>query len=383
MITPLTLNGPSDDELRQHLMAGVPSVSLAFQAIVDLNRGAVAGYEVLARFEAPMQASPDRWLAAAVRMGRAKEIESAIWEAAFTAREALPPNTFLSLNASPDFLASTECAALLQSCDNLERIVIEVTEHEAITDYDRLSASLSRYRNRGAAVAVDDAGAGYASMSHVLALRPELIKLDRTIVANCDLDPAKAALVEMVGSFAGRIDSLLVAEGVEREGELATLSRMGVPLGQGYFLATPQSAWSGPSEAVASFLAGKARIRDSRSALSALVEAAPAAEGEEEAVHLLSIEEHVNVVVIVDELHRPFSLAVRDEAGVRFRANVMKVDPAGEVRDVVLRALTRATAVRFDPIVCILGDGSLAGILRIEHLVEYMAKQGMPLPAGA
>ena len=378
MITASTHDRPSDDELRLSLMTRVPEVALAFQAIVDLSRGVVAGYEVLARFEGTLTATPDRWLAAAVKMGRARELETSIWKAAFEVRDSLPPDTFLSLNASPDFLASDECSALLGTRGPLDGIVVEVTEHEAITDYDRLSASLSRYRSRGAAVAVDDAGAGYASMSHVLALRPEFIKLDRAIVTDCDLDPAKAAMVEMVWSFAARIDSSLVAEGVEREGELATLARMGVPLGQGFFLATPQPTWAGPAPTVSSFLMRKARSRMEHSSVRALVEVAPAVEGEEEATHLLAVDQRIDVVVMVDESRRPFSLAVRYEQGVRFRANVLRVHPASEVRDIVLRALTRDAAVRFDPIACTHDDGSLLGILRIEHLVEYLAKQSEP-----
>lgn len=368
-------HSPSDDELRLQLMTRVPEVSLAFQAIVDLNRGVVAGYEVLARFAGPVAATPDRWLAAAVKMGRGRELETAIWRAAFEAGAALPPSTFISINASPDFLASNECSHLLSSRATLDGVVIEVTEHEAITDYDRLSASLARYRSCGAAIAVDDAGAGYASMSHILALRPEFIKLDRAIVTDCDRDPAKAALVEMVGAFAGRIDSSLIAEGVEREGELATLTRMGVPLGQGYFLASPQPIPSGPAPTVSSFLMHKARSRLEYSTVRALIEVTAAVEGEEEARHLLAVDERIDVVVMVDESRRPFSLAVRDEQGVRFRANVLRVHAASEVRDVVLRALTRDTSVRFDPIACTHDDGSLLGILRIEHLVEQLAKQ--------
>jgi EAL domain-containing protein (putative c-di-GMP-specific phosphodiesterase class I) len=383
MSVPPSDTGPSDDELRLHLMGGLPDVSLAFQAIVDLNRGVVSGYEVLARFAAPLDAAPDRWLGAAVKMGRGREIETAIWRAAFEAGSTLPSGMFISINASPDFLASNECATLLGSRATLEGVVVEVTEHEAITDYDRLSASLARYRARGAAVAVDDAGAGYASMSHVLALRPEYIKLDRAIVTNCDLDPAKAALVEMVGSFAGRIDSLLIAEGVEREGELATLTRMGVPLGQGFFLATPQPVWSDPTPTVSSFLMGRARSRAEYASVRAFVEVAPAVEGEEAAAHLLTVDERIDVVVLVDELRRPFSLAVREGSGVRFRANVLRVHAAAEVRDIVLRALTRDAGVRFDPIACTHDDGSLLGILRIEHLVEHLAKGNPPLRASA
>ncbi len=375
MSTPAPNDGPSDDELRLHLMSGVPEVSLAFQAIVDLNRGVVAGYEVLARFEGPLAAPPDRWVAAATKMGRGRELEIEIWEAAFEAYHRLPASTFMSINASPDFIASPEFAALLGTRSSLDGIVIEVTEHEAITDYARLSASLGGYRARGASVAVDDAGAGYASMSHILSLHPEFIKLDRAIITDCDHDAAKAALVEMVGSFAGRIDSWLIAEGVEREGELATLTRMGVPLGQGYFLATPQPDWSAPEPTISSFLIERARRRNVRPTVESFMEAAPEAGSEDEATRLFALEPHIDAVVLIDEWRRPFSLARREGPGIRMRPSIMRVQPTMDVHDVALRAMTRDAATRFDPIACTHEDGSLLGILRIEHLVEHLAKQ--------
>ena len=365
---------PSDDELRLHLMSGVPDVSLAFQAIVDLNRGVVAGYEVLARFDGPLDASPDRWLAAANKMGRARAIETAIWHAAFEAGISLPGDTFLSINATPDFLASTECATLLGSRATLEGVVIEVTEHEAITDYDRLSASLSQYRRRGAAIAVDDAGAGYASMSHVLALRPEFIKLDRAIVTDCDHDPAKAALVEMVGSFAGRIDSWLIAEGVEREGELATLLRMNVSLGQGYFLAKPQAGWAGPEPAVTRFLGQKAMQRMAHATVGSLSESVPAALNQEAALDIFGRDDHVDIVILVDEWRRPLALARREGPGMQVGTSIMRVSCVSNIRDVLLRAMTREETSRFDPVACIEEDGSLEGVLRIEHLVAHLAR---------
>ena len=355
-------------------MTGLPDVSLVFQAIVDLNSGVAAGYEVLARFQGALPASPDRWLAAADDVGLGARMECAIWNAAFEVRDRLPLSTFLSVNASPDFLASSECEALMGSRTSLDGIVIEVTEHEAITDYDRLSATLSRYRSRGASVAVDDAGAGYASMSHILALRPEFIKLDRAIVTDCDRDPAKAALVEMVDSFAGRTGSQLVAEGVETEGELATLTRMGVPMGQGYFLSRPQADCSAPSPAVSSFLLLKARLRIENSSLRPFIETVPAVAREDEAFYLLTADPRPDIAVVTSGASRTFSVVLRRGRRLTLRPGAMRVDAGSDARDVLQRAMSRDIASRFDPIVCADGDGSLLGILRIERLVEYLAK---------
>ena len=373
MSIPSRSDTPSDHELSLLLMTGVPPVSLVFQAIVDLNRGSVAGYEVLARFPGPITAPPDRWVAAATRLGKGHELEVAIWEEAFAARHHLPAETFMSINASPDFLASSECATLI-GASNLDDVVIEVTEHEAITDYTRLSASLSRYRARGAAVAVDDAGSGYANMSHVLALRPEFIKLDRAIITYCDRDPAKAALIEMLGSFAERTDSRLIAEGVEREAELATLMRMNIPLGQGYYLATPQPEWSVPASTVSDFLANKARLRGSNFTVESLTESVPAVRTEDQAAHLLASQSHIDIVVLVDDCHRPIGFVRRDIYGLDFRATILRIPHTLDIGDAVLRAMTRDTDIRFDPIICTRED-VFCGLIRLELLVEHLARR--------
>ena len=85
-------------------------------------------------------------------------------------------------------------------------------------------------------IAVDDTGAGYAGLHHLISVRPEIIKLDRTLVAGIDTDRPRRALVEMFGSFANRFDAWVLAEGVETAAELATLRRIGVPLAQGFLL---------------------------------------------------------------------------------------------------------------------------------------------------
>jgi EAL domain-containing protein (putative c-di-GMP-specific phosphodiesterase class I) len=258
----LPLRGAAgEDEFPLALVNGVPGVTLAFQAIVALNSGGASGYEVLVRAQGAQATPPDRLFAAASEFVPGGRLEGAVWRAAFEARDRLASAAFLSVNASPDFLASEECEALMATRASLKGIVIEVTEHEAITDYDRLSVTLSHYRSRGAAVALDNAGAAYASLSHILALRPEYVKLDRAFVSECDRDVAKAALVEMMNAFAGRSGSLLTAEGVETENELAALANMGVPLGQGSFVSPPQPDCCLPSQAVTSFLRRNARLR--------------------------------------------------------------------------------------------------------------------------
>ena len=104
-------------------------------------------------------------------------------------------------------------------------MVIELTEHERIDSYAALEPALDRLRAAGALLAIDDAGAGYAGLQHVLSLRPDIIKLDRALVEGLDRDEAKRTLVEMIGTLAGRLDAWLLAEGIETGEELDVLDR--------------------------------------------------------------------------------------------------------------------------------------------------------------
>lgn len=159
----------------------------------------------------------------------------------------LPQNCFLSLNVSPAWLTSEAVGGLLAANGSLSRLVLELTEHEAIDDYQSVVAPLAELRDRGARVAIDDAGSGYAGLPWLLALGPDLVKLDRALVADLDRDPAKLALARMFGALTGGMDAWLLAEGIERPAELDALVRHGVPLGQGYVLGRPGPAWGRPS----------------------------------------------------------------------------------------------------------------------------------------
>ncbi len=217
------------DDLRA---AGGPR--MVFQPVVDLATGASAGVEALSRF--PDGTPPDRWFADAAAAGAGQELELAAARAALPALDAQPG--FLALNASPATVLAPAFARLLAPLP-LGRVVVEITEHVPVDDYSALRAALAPLRAAGLRVAVDDTGAGYASMRHVLALVPDLLKLDVSLVRDLDGHPPQRALVAAMAAFAASTGARTVAEGVETAAELAVLRELGVDLAQGYHLARP------------------------------------------------------------------------------------------------------------------------------------------------
>jgi EAL domain-containing protein (putative c-di-GMP-specific phosphodiesterase class I) len=151
---------------------------------------------------------------------------------------ALPADTFLAVNASPELLGERTLAEMLAATAN-RRIVLEVTEHVEVADYDALAGYLHQLRAAGCRIAVDDAGAGYASLRHILRLRPDYIKLDMTLTRDIDTDGDRRALASSLLTFAREVSATVIAEGIETQAELETLRGLGATLGQGYFLARP------------------------------------------------------------------------------------------------------------------------------------------------
>jgi EAL domain-containing protein (putative c-di-GMP-specific phosphodiesterase class I) len=144
------------------------------------------------------------------------------------------------VNLSPETLLLPGVhGALARSPIPLSRIVLEITEHSSVEDYADLARALRPLREAGMRIAVDDAGAGYATFRHILALSPDVIKLDRTLIAGIDRDPARRALAAAVVSFAGETRTSVVAEGLETAAEFRTVLRLGVDSGQGYLLGRP------------------------------------------------------------------------------------------------------------------------------------------------
>ncbi|RYF52915.1 MAG: EAL domain-containing protein, partial [Comamonadaceae bacterium] len=151
----------------------------------------------------------------------------------------LPCRLALNVNCSPELIISGALQSLLEDGTDLSRVVLEVTEHAIVSDYAALAEALLPFRAGGARLAVDDAGAGYSSMRHILNLQPEIIKLDMSITQSIDRDSHRRALAKGLISFAHEIGSMIVAEGVEQASELEALQLLGVDFAQGYYLAKP------------------------------------------------------------------------------------------------------------------------------------------------
>jgi EAL domain-containing protein (putative c-di-GMP-specific phosphodiesterase class I)/DNA-binding NarL/FixJ family response regulator len=208
-----------------------------YQPICTLA-GSTVGAEALARFRGPPARGPLRWFAEADEVGLLRELELAAVRVALTALPDLPEHVFLSVNVSPGTLATPGFLRLIAGSDGA-RVVVEITEHARINDYESLGEALDAVRAFGVRVAIDDAGAGFASLRHILRLEPEFIKLDRTLIDGIEGDRSRQALAAGLISFAEKIDATIVAEGIERPAEVEALSDLGVRYGQGYFFARP------------------------------------------------------------------------------------------------------------------------------------------------
>ncbi|WP_187471229.1 sensor domain-containing phosphodiesterase [Luteimonas viscosa] len=211
---------------------------VARQPIVRMTDGTVVGWEALARFPEEYGLPTDTWFRDAARCGRSVELELAALRAALA--DPLPAgDAYLSLNVSPEVACSDALDQVLGDVDPA-RIVLEITEHTAVEDYPRLAARLSALQARGFRIAVDDTGAGFSSLRHVLTLAPDIIKLDMSLVRGVDLRPRLQSLIAALCTFAEGTQATLVAEGVETDAESRTLRRIGVACGQGYFIGAPQ-----------------------------------------------------------------------------------------------------------------------------------------------
>jgi EAL domain-containing protein (putative c-di-GMP-specific phosphodiesterase class I) len=219
-------------------------LSVVVQPIVELGDRLVIGFEALARFATLPQRSPDWWFAQAAAVGLGDELELAALDRALGLLPELPRGTHLSVNASPATVLSDGFAERLDALPQLDRLVLEVTEHAPI--YERFGAALDRHRGRGLELAIDDTGAGFASLRHILRLRPDTIKLDRTITDRIDCDRNTRALAAALTSFALETQTRVNAEGIETASQLGMAQALGVTLGQGYLLgrpAPPSQTW--------------------------------------------------------------------------------------------------------------------------------------------
>ena len=254
---------PRDDELEQVLNDN--RIQSVFQPIINLADGSVFGYEALSR--GPMGArleSADALFSAAAAVGATQRLERACRLCSIAAAADIPSGCFLFLNVSPRALEEQDAGlsreAFEQSRLAPERVVLEITEKQPIADFDLFKRALLNYYRQGFQVAIDNAGAGHNSLRAVTEVRPHITKLDMALVRDIDRDRAKNALVSTVIIFGKRIDSRVLAQGIETIDELATLMEIGADLGQGFLLGRPSTGFIEPKPEIAAFIRERSRI---------------------------------------------------------------------------------------------------------------------------
>jgi EAL domain-containing protein (putative c-di-GMP-specific phosphodiesterase class I) len=215
------------------------AIRTVFQPVVALADAEIVAYEALSRFDHPLSARPDRAFAMAAGNGLGAELELMAAGCALAHLDLAPTGGWLGVNLSADTVLNPAALALLMRHAGQQPILLEITEHTPVSDYRRLTESLRPLRAAGIKIGVDDAGAGFASLSHILHLRPDVIKLDIALVRGIDHDPVRRALARSLVSFAIEIEAVLVAEGVESPGESSALRDVGVRYGQGFLWGKP------------------------------------------------------------------------------------------------------------------------------------------------
>lgn len=214
------------------------AAEMVFQPVVRLGDGAVVAFEALARFATGSFSTPAHAFAAATHAGLGVQLEHLAVERALERLDDVPPQAWLCVNLSAEALLSPQVEATLLAHPD-RQIGVEVTEHTPVSDYAALLAVTQRLRSAGLKLLVDDAGAGFASLSHILQLHPDVIKLDIALTRGVDSDPVRMALTRSLVSFANDIDAVLIAEGVETHAEHEKLRELGVRFGQGFYMARP------------------------------------------------------------------------------------------------------------------------------------------------
>ena len=356
-------SGPSRDDVAA-VLASPARVATWFQPIVDTESGRAAGWEALSRFTSPDGSpspwGPADWFAAAKGSRLGAELEAVALRRALASVADLPPDTFLTMNVSPSAMTSEPVGRVLADHVDLSRVIIEITETDAVDDVRSVSSVCAGIRAAGGVVAVDDAGSGYAGLALIASLRPQLIKVDRELVSGCDSDPVRLSLMTALGVWAGGMDAWLLAEGVETAAEYAAVVDLGIPLVQGWFTGRPGPEPVGPTDEVLADLRHQRSRVMLREAVASVMVRWPVVPRDSRA--------QPGPCVLTDG-GRPVALV---DEGDDLRAVSLRVRPSEHVQEALRRAMGRQRAARFDPLVVTDGQGSVVGVVRVEALVARL-----------
>jgi EAL domain-containing protein (putative c-di-GMP-specific phosphodiesterase class I) len=215
--------------------------SIVYQPMFQLSDMTLVGAEALARFQDEPQRSPDGWFMEADEVGLKTQLEIKAARSALARYRSLwkrGPLHYLGINSSPQMITEGRMLEIIEGFPT-EKIILEITEHDYVEDYDEFSHALAPLRRSGVKIAIDDAGAGYSSMCHILNIRPDFIKLDISLTRSINTDRWRRALARALVEFGRDTDCKIIAEGVETDGEMNTLRELGVHAAQGWLLGRP------------------------------------------------------------------------------------------------------------------------------------------------
>lgn len=358
---------------------GGEGVDLVAQPIIDVAHARVGGYEMLSRFAGPPSRPPDVWFQAARRRGLDAELTARVVTLARGLAGTRPRGTFWTVNVEPHLLTVPVVQEALLGAGRIDDMVVELTEH-VLGDDTRLPGVLAEIRALGGRVAMDDAGTGYSGLSQMLQIRPDIVKVDRSLVSGLDQDPVRRAAVRLLGDLAGQMDSFLLAEGVETRSELQELTALGVPLAQGWAVGRPAPVWPDLDAGTADFLRAHVARRRLGDHVLPLVRAAavhqvpamgPRGRVEAAADTALAVGD-----VVVDRVGRPVSVVVHDPDGLRHLVPALVVAPSTPPLEVLQRAMSRAAAWQHAPVVCTDARGDVIGTVAVAGLVDHVVQSG-------
>jgi EAL domain-containing protein (putative c-di-GMP-specific phosphodiesterase class I) len=349
------------------VLDGTVTHSIALQPIVDLQRGEVVGFEALARFGG-RQGLPGPWLTRARDSGDLASLEVMLLSTALEARDRLPPDTFLAINVSPQLVGTAKVRAALRSAGDLSDVVLECTEHVEYGDLAMLRREVATLRSRGLRLALDDVGAGWSGLRQIAELAPDIVKVDRSLVAGVHKDAVKGALLELLVAFTGRLGGQLLVEGVEEYEELDYSARMGASLAQGFVLGRPSMRPCEPDDDLLSRVkCGAGMTRHHRRVASHLDVAAPVVRVSE-ATQYPSTGAPGAYTVLLDDEDKPTHLYEPGQPGRMMRMTTVLASDAATAA--LRRAMTRGPENRFDPMACVDKAGRYVGLIHVDSLVR-------------
>jgi EAL domain-containing protein (putative c-di-GMP-specific phosphodiesterase class I) len=214
------------------------ALRIAFQPVCDLKSRGVIGYEALARFPGWAITTPRQWFEQAMELGLLQALELLAATTALEQLDRLEAHAFLSVNLSPATAASKAFADLASKVPS-ERLVLEITENAAVDNYQRFTGAIDHLRSLGVRIALDDAGASDVGLQHLLEIKPDIVKIDTTVIHGIAEDELRQAVAIAYASLSKRAGAISLAEGIETEAELTMLSSLEVEAGQGYLLGRP------------------------------------------------------------------------------------------------------------------------------------------------